>query len=133
MGRSSYRGVQYIAADGAENYRRVDRAAVPRAGHSRKINFARHQAAARHSRGDAGAALSVSGVSLQAFSGTLSSTRSFSHIRRGGVRLCAFHPLLSLAAVQVMAFAGGIIAVALAYATARTQGEISRLPLILSE
>ncbi len=81
----------------------------------------------------AGAALSVSGVSLQGLFRNPLVDPFILGISAGAACGCAlsigFFPWLP---VQVMAFAGGVLAVALAYITARTQGEISRLPLILS-
>jgi len=80
-----------------------------------------------------GVALSVSGVTLQGIFRNPLVDPFILGISAGAALGCAlsvgFFPHLP---IQGMAFLFGIVAVFLAYRMARTQGEVSRLPLILS-
>ncbi len=80
-----------------------------------------------------GVALSVTGVTFQGIFRNPLVDPFILGISAGAAFGCAlsvgFFPQLP---IQVMAFVFGIAAVSLAYLIARTQGEISRLPLILS-
>jgi len=80
-----------------------------------------------------GVALSVTGVTFQGIFRNPLVDPFILGISAGAAFGCAismgFLPQLP---IQIMAFVFGLLAVALAYMIARTQGEISRLPLILS-
>jgi iron complex transport system permease protein len=80
-----------------------------------------------------GVALSVTGVTFQGIFRNPLVDPFILGISAGSAFGCAlsigFFPQMP---IQIMAFVFGISAVALAYCIARTQGEISRLPLILS-
>jgi len=80
-----------------------------------------------------GIALSVTGVTFQGIFRNPLVDPFILGISAGAAFGCAlsvgFLPWLP---IQIMAFLFGIVAVVLAYSIARTQGEISRLPLILS-
>jgi len=80
-----------------------------------------------------GIALSGSGVTLQGIFRNPLVDPFILGVSAGAAFGCAvsigFFPALP---VQIMAFIFGITAVALAYSIAKTQGEVSRLPLILS-
>lgn len=83
--------------------------------------------------GIVGAALSGSGVVLQAIFRNPLVDPFILGISAGAAFGCALSVgFLASFPVQPMAFIWAIVAVFLAYITARTQGEISRLPLILS-
>lgn len=80
-----------------------------------------------------GMALSGSGVTLQGIFRNPLVDPFILGISAGAALGCAlsvgFFPEIP---IQIMAFPFGIVAVSLAYTIARTQGEVSRLPLILS-
>jgi len=80
-----------------------------------------------------GIALAGSGVTLQGFSETPWSIPFILGVSAGAAFGCAlsvgFAPSLP---VQFLAFAFGMLSVVLTFTVARTQGEVSRLPLILS-
>jgi|GEM_PF-6390629 len=83
--------------------------------------------------GIVGAALSGSGVVLQAIFRNPLVDPFILGISAGAAFGCAITVgFLSFLPVQSMAFLFAVAAVFLAYITARTQGEVSRLPLILS-
>ena len=83
--------------------------------------------------GIVGLALSTSGATLQGIFRNPLVDPFILGISAGAALGCAlaigFFPILP---IPVMAFAGGILAVLLAYSMAKTQGEVSRLALILS-
>jgi len=83
--------------------------------------------------GLAGVALSVTGVTFQGIFRNPLVDPFILGISAGAAFGCALSiAFLPQAPIQIMAFVFGISAVALAYMIAKTQGEISRLPLILS-
>lgn len=83
--------------------------------------------------GIVGAALAGSGVVLQAIFRNPLVDPFILGISAGAAFGCAISVgFFSFLPVQPMAFLWAVVAVFLAYATARTQGEVSRLPLILS-
>ena len=83
--------------------------------------------------GIVGACLSGSGVSLQGIFRNPLVDPFILGISAGAAFGCAITiGFLSYLPVQFMAFIFGIIAVVIAYSVALTQGEVSRLPLILS-
>ncbi|WP_445894746.1 FecCD family ABC transporter permease [Desulfosoma sp.] len=83
--------------------------------------------------GVVGAALSGSGTVLQGIFRNPLVDPFILGISAGAAFGCALSVgFLSALPVQIMAFAFASLAVLLAYVTARTQGEVSRLPLILS-
>jgi len=83
--------------------------------------------------GIVGAFLSGSGVSLQGIFRNPLVDPFILGISAGAAFGCAITiGFLSYLPVQFMAFIFGIMAVIIAYSVARTQGEVSRLPLILS-
>jgi len=83
--------------------------------------------------GIVGACLSGAGVTLQGIFRNPLVDPFILGISAGAAFGCAITiGFLSFLPIQFMAFIFGITAVALAYTVARTQGEVSRLPLILS-
>jgi iron complex transport system permease protein len=83
--------------------------------------------------GIVGACLSGAGVTLQGIFRNPLVDPFILGISAGAAFGCAITiGYLSFLPIQFMAFIFGITAVALAYTVARTQGEVSRLPLILS-
>lgn len=80
-----------------------------------------------------GAALSSAGVTLQGIFRNPLVDPFILGISAGAAFGCAITiGFLSFLPLQLMAFAFAIVAVMIAYGVARTQGEVSRLPLILS-
>jgi iron complex transport system permease protein len=80
-----------------------------------------------------GVALSVTGVTFQGIFRNPLVDPFILGISAGAAFGCALSiGFLPAMPIQIMSFVFGISAVALAYSIARTQGEISRLPLILS-
>lgn len=80
-----------------------------------------------------GAALSCAGVTLQGIFRNPLVDPFILGISAGAAFGCAITiGFLSFLPLQLMAFAFAIVAVMIAYLVARTQGEVSRLPLILS-
>lgn len=80
-----------------------------------------------------GIALSVSGVTLQGIFRNPLVDPFILGISAGAAFGCALSVgFLSAIPIQILAFLFGVAAVFLAYVIAKTQGEISRLPLILS-
>uniref|UniRef100_A0A7V5XFD2 Iron ABC transporter permease n=1 Tax=Thermodesulfobacterium geofontis TaxID=1295609 RepID=A0A7V5XFD2_9BACT len=83
--------------------------------------------------GIVGACLSCAGVTLQGIFRNPLVDPFILGISAGAAFGCAITiGFLSYVPVQLMAFIFGIMAVVIAYTVARTQGEVSRLPLILS-
>lgn len=80
-----------------------------------------------------GAALSCAGVTLQGIFRNPLVDPFILGISAGAAFGCAITiGFLSFLPIQLMAFVFAIVAVMIAYGVARTQGEVSRLPLILS-